>query len=316
MISGMPSMDKREIVKKFAERGVLLSPQLLEKINETNIGFYLKKAEGKKHPIFDKTKKEGGIRIRIKRAVVREKITPGDFVEYYNNRYNGLRKILLDKISPVSINNAKKSFSSVSIIGMVTELTQTGFIVEDTTGRIEVVSKNKVDVDDVIGIGGVVREGKLFENGLVFPGVPETNRLRKIDGVKILLTKKFSDEHGASFVFAEESNKTNKNIFTGFTNPSWISISKGNDKINIVVYKPAAEASPDTAIKYLVKRHLMPEIWMIKSPDDCFLLEQVPDILWVLSNRKWARNYRGVTLISCGNGSAVIDLGKREVEFI
>ncbi|MBL7205990.1 MAG: hypothetical protein ISS36_00150 [Candidatus Aenigmarchaeota archaeon] len=308
-------MEKKEIVMRFVEKGVLLSPEVLKNINEENIEFYLKKADNQEQTILGNIEKESKVNVKIKRVVVKEKLLLKNFIKYYNNRYNGLKKILLEKVNPVSINNIKNSFSIVAVIGMVKEMRESGFILEDMTGSVEVISKNKVDIDDVIAVKGMRREEKLLENKIIFPNIPKENRLRKIDGVKVAFMKKLNKELKADFIFTEEG-KEEKNVFTNFTNPSWITISRGNNEMNILVYKPEKDVNPNIVVDYLVKRHLKPEPQMIKSEEDYFLLEPIPDIMWILSEKKWARNYNGVSIISCGGGGVLVDLGKRGVEFI
>ena len=104
---------------------------------------------------------------------------PKDFSDYYNSRYEHLKEILLKKTKAVSINNAKKSFNDVSVIGMVKELTDSGFVLEDPTGEIEVQSKSDVSEDDVIAATGFVRNNPsqvsplewVFSSAIVTPAL-------------------------------------------------------------------------------------------------------------------------------------------------
>ncbi len=314
-------MNKKEIVKKFLEHGVMLSPEVLDKINENNIEDFLSRA-AKTEKTRPKGTKETGIKIRMREAIQKQKMSTKDFIDYYNNRYNGIRNVLIKKMSAVSVGNAKKSFSDVSVIGMVKEVAVAGLVLEDPTGEIDVVLKNKegINHDDVIGIKGFVRENRLFANEVIFPDVPLTRPIGSIDA-SILLTTKITERvkevmKETDLVFTLENNPNTLETIKPNSNPGWITLSKNNKELNLLVYKPENKVAIKQAVNLLKKRHLPTPKNKITGPDDLFLIEPTPDIFWLVSDEKGAETYKGVTIISCGPDSAVrINLKTREVVF-
>lgn len=124
-------MDRKEAVRQLISRGEIPTPELIEGMisgkpptRETDGGV---------------KKNEGEIQVRTLSPEKKEKLSPQDFTSYYNNKYDGLREILSSKIGAISINKARETFGEVSVIGMVREKTPTGYMIEDTTGSIELV---------------------------------------------------------------------------------------------------------------------------------------------------------------------------------
>jgi DNA polymerase II small subunit/DNA polymerase delta subunit B len=65
--------------------------------------------------------------------------------------------------------------------------------------------------------------------------------------------------------------------------------------------------------EWLKKRHL-PET--VDSPEDSFLIQEVPDILWVHSGRNRAESYKGVLIVETSVGTeAEVDMVSKEVGF-
>lgn len=123
----------------------------------------------------------------------------GDFVSYFKNRYNSLRRILSsrqelqDSVSIIRLVK-KQEREVVSIIGLVLnkEETKNGnikFVLEDTSGIFNIlVTKNKQEIyqiakdivlDEVIGIRGVMGKNIVFCNNIYFPEIPITHELKK-----------------------------------------------------------------------------------------------------------------------------------------
>jgi len=305
-------MDKKEIVKTFFEHNILLSPQMLEMINENNINEILSRAKQSDTPIItDLSPKE--ISVEVRKAAQKKSLSPQDFAKYYNNKCDGIKNILLKKIGKekevVSINKTKNAFSDVLVIGMVKELTPQGFVLEDMTGEVDVISKQTPSMDDVVCVKGLVREARLFAKELILPDIPLSREIVRIDA-SILLT---TDENANFVIVFNAEGKEAKKTLT--SNPSWVSISKNSKKASILVYKPLEEADKQQAINYLKKRHLTPQRNQITSNEDYFLLDPIPDILWLVQKNSWMENYKGVNIIS-GVGPVKINLGTRAVEFV
>ncbi len=313
-------MEKKEIISRFLEIGVVIPPDVLKRIDETNIDKYLNAAkkngkiffmEDEKPEKKDEEKKSANpekqkINIEIKKPEKKTRLTPNDFIQYYNEKYNGLKNILLKKINAVSISNARKGFSELSVIGMVKELKPEGFVLEDPTGIIEVNSKKPVSEDDVIGIRGFVRNNILFEKEIIYPDVPITNPIGRMNA-SLIITPRKNQNAKADIVVTHEETKPN---------PTWILLSKGNEKITILAYKPGNKTTKEDAVNYLKKRHLNPKRNMIISEKDWFIIDPVPDIFWLKTKNRFLESYKGVTLLSVGEGSfAEINLKTRNVVF-
>jgi len=261
----------QETVKKLIENGVLPTQDILKKIEKHGIESVLKK--NKKHA-------EMSIEKRAINAL--ETLTPKDFFQYYTNKYEGIKSLLLKKMSAISINQAKNSFLPVSVIGMVQEKTPSGFILEDPTGRIEVISQeDSIKPDDVLGVAGPVREQKLFAEKIIWPDIPLTHKTKNIP-ITITLSLE----------------KKDKNTIVPDTNPFWCDIWYGNEKITLLAYKPENEIEKQDAFELLKKRHLSPERNRITFVEDYFLIEPVPDVFWIIAQKEWSAIYKGVTVVS------------------
>ncbi|MCK4496590.1 MAG: hypothetical protein KAU24_00220 [Candidatus Aenigmarchaeota archaeon] len=320
---------KEEIVRKALEAGILLTPGLLETLNEEKLEEMIKEAKQKDKTVLTERERPTKSRliIKVKRVVPKAKLKPEDFTRYYNNKYEGIKKLLLKKLDAVSINKVGESYDEISIIGMVKEPTPRGFVLEDPTGEIEVISNKEPEADDVIGVKGTSREGKLIEKEIISPDIPLDYRSKKIKNLSLLLTTSLTDKamaltQATNFTLIPKLGDENLNekekeqVITDFTNPTWITISTPEDEMNILVYSPGEEIEQKQVIDYLRKRHLSPKRNKILGPDDYFFIEPVPDILWLISPKKFLENYKGVTIISFeAPDAARVNLGTREVEF-
>ena len=365
-------MEKKEIVKKALDCGILLTPRALDNINEETLDGVLKKAsrsgkivltsntlsgqpkpelkgETTKEPEPKKTAPEApkpepgpevkqktektlkprgeetrsdlrpqkptqklterskqNLVVEVKKFQTKDKLEPQDFAQFYNHKYKGLQQLLLKKVNAVSISKAKGLFSDVSVIGMVRELTPKGFVVEDPTGEIEVISRDKIPADDVIGIKGFVREAKLFPNEFVWPDIPLSREINKIEGATILFAPKPANISGVDVVITENQ----------YPNPAWLTISTEDKKIQVLVFKPENEFTLKRAVAWLKKRHLSHKKEHIPGPEDPYILAPVPDIIWFPGRQEETFVYKGVTMVSTSERFAKVDLGTMKVEFI
>ncbi|MFH1445517.1 MAG: hypothetical protein ABIF08_03495 [Nanoarchaeota archaeon] len=303
-------MEKKEIVKIFMENGVLLQPKELENINESN---YLKMLEThknksehsiKKQPETNIEKEDTAIIFDIKPFNKKTKMEPKDFINYYNKKYSGIRDLLIRKLNAVSINKAKELTSTSNIIGMIKERTQNGFIMEDQTGSLEIITNNDLLIGDVICIIGTSREGKFLVKEVVYPDIPLTHKPNIVDTEISLLKNK--DDWSISI------NSTTKSVVV----PAKIKIKRNSSEIVILVFKPEKPIMQDVAVEFLKKRHLSPSRNEIKYDEDIFIIDPIPDILWLVGEEEYVKNYKGVTIVSTGNRSANIDLSTKKVEFM
>ena len=162
-----------------------------------------------------------------------------DFVQYFNNRYKTIEKILKNRselTNILSINRIKikKDRDHISLIGLVKEkrVTKNKNIIltlEDPTSYIRVLAnKNKPDLfkianntvlDEVIAITGVNAENIVFADNIFLPDIPTNKELRKSPSEVYALF--LSDLHVGSKNFLSED-------FDKFLR--WINLEAGNEQ--------------------------------------------------------------------------------------
>lgn len=295
-------MDQQEIVKQLTQKGVIVTPEMLEKIKSGELDSLAVKplAEPK-----EKTKPTLSVKIRKTERLSRA--STKDFISYYNARYEGLRGILLKKMTALSINKAKGS-SEASVIGMVRENTPQGFVVEDATGEIDVVGKEDVREDDVVGVKGAIREGRLFVNEMVWPDIPLNNEPQFIPGMSLLLTTAIDENiekliKDFSLVFMpgtakpDLSEQERNKLITGLPNPCLATINKEGKEFSLLIYQPNRTIPPKEAVGLLRRRHLSPEKKEIFSKTDPYFIDPVPNLFWIISEDRHVERYKGVTII-------------------
>ena len=266
---------KKEIIDIFLEKGVLISLELLNEIKDYNnitkvfellkssqiedplvIGDEIKKlisgANAQKPEAIKEEHHKNQIKIVSSYREEPKKRDPQDFVDYFNNRYNSIEKILKQRQelkNTISINKifSKKEKESISIIGMVSgkHTTKNGnllLVLEDPTGqRRVVVNKNKpslfneakdIVLDEVIGVVGVSLDTITFANNIIWPDTPTNKELKKSEkeGFALFL----SDLHvGSSKFLLDDFEKFLKWINGEAGNEQQRSISKKIDYIFI-----------------------------------------------------------------------------------
>ena len=362
-------MDKKKVIHRIFQEGLLVSPQALELIDDNNIDDVITSAKKKKiktienldflnkpkktkqtsktkeeiptedtiqkekkeEPLMEKTpaeetseeelpheeKKKSDIEITIQEPKTKTKLIPKDFIEFYNKKYEGRKEMLLKKMQAVSINNTKKAFSEVSIIGMIKEKIPQGFIIEDPTGEIVVVSNEPGLVeDDVVGVSGVVREEKIIYPKIIYPDISLNRKICSID-TEIILTTGFSDKLQADYVFTHDiKQKANKKLFVIKPKQCKITMKKKEDTIIILKADFPKEIDPEEATQWLKKRHL-PHSRKINFNEDDLIIKDIPDILWIISKSKWTKIHKGVIMISMTEKDAArINLRNKEIQFI
>jgi DNA polymerase II small subunit/DNA polymerase delta subunit B len=313
-------MEKEKIIKRLLENGILVSPEELEKLNGKNIDEFIgkmKEAGAVKTPDKDAEKHEGGAVINIRKKKAKTKLSVKDVAEFYTDKFNKIKGVISEKAEVVSINKLKGIFSDTCIVGMVTELTARGFALQDTTGSIEVVSKHKPEVNDVIGVRGIPREKTFFESEIVFPDIAMNREIGKIKGARAVLAEKISGPvEGANFIISPSPGFKDDKVITDFPNPGFIEIKKNaKEKIDVLVYRPPKEVNLNKAAELLKKRHLMVDKWQIDSNQDNFFIDKVPDVFWVISDGRGKMIYKGV-LVVLGKGPVEVDFGTKEVRFL
>jgi len=250
---------KREIIGIFLKNGILISSELFKeiddeehinrlfeelKLNQTGnleiINTELNKLTQEKKPQ-ETGAEEPQQKIKILQSYNEEpkKREPQDFVDYFNNRYKALEKILkqrqeLKNIVSIGKISNKKEKESAAIIGIVSDkqITKNGNLVlllEDPTGQRRVlVNKNKptlfneakdIVLDEVVGVVGVNVDTIIFANNIIWPDTPTNRELKKAEHEAYALF--LSDLHVGSAKFLPED-------FEKFL--KWINGEMGNEQ--------------------------------------------------------------------------------------
>ena len=214
---------KREIIDILLKEGILINPELLGEIdNLDKISLVFERLKSAQNEglvvlgenlikIVSETKsgkidkqsenKTANVKIIYSYKEDPKKREPQDFVDYFNNRYKAIEKILRQRQelkNTISINKiqSKNEKQNLSIIGIVSDkqITKNGnllLLLEDPTGQRRVlVNKNKptlfneakeIVLDEVIGVVGVNIDTIVFANNIVWPDVPTNKELKKYE---------------------------------------------------------------------------------------------------------------------------------------
>lgn len=308
-------MEKEAIVKKLLSLGVMATPDVLERIEKSGLEAYLGNIKNGGCMVVEEGVSKGEeLRCSIGQFPVKSEMTPEDFVQANAEKFRRIRDLLLRKMDAVSITNISRTNSRLSVVGMVKEKTSQGFVLEDETGEVEVKATAIVKLDDVIGVRGWARDGKLFGEEIVYPDIPVNRPLNSLDNTLLLVGNATGGEGGADVVLSPYAVIDKNGVEKSIPNPAWVSLQKGEKKMTIVIYKPENQASKEDALGWLMKRYIGTDNIPVPSGDR--VLETIPDILWIVSeNVPWSGNYKGVTLISFGRRNRVlIDLNTRKIE--
>ncbi len=93
------------------------------------------------------------------------------------------------------------------------------------------------------------------------------------------------------------------------TLPSIITIKKNENSVIIL----ACGNMKEKDILNILKKRLFPT----KNPYFYNVIEKIPDIVWLISDANWTRNYKGITIVSSDASVYVEYDGKgREINFI
>ncbi len=313
-------MDQKDIIKRFFDEGLLISPNIISDINEDNIEETIKKAKTLgittiQNLDFLKIKEKNNVDIKITEPQKKKKLTPRDFIDFYNKKYDTIKNMLLKKVDAVSINNAKKSFSNVEIIGMIKEVLPQGFVLEDPTGEVMVMSKEShLSEYDVIAVSGFLREGRIINGKVIYPDIPLNREISQIKLTVVFTTK--INNFDTDYIFTRGSSEPTKNIIVLKRSPTWITLKKNKQKATIVYIDIPQETDPEEATIWLKKRYL-PNNKIIDSNDNKFILNEIPNILWINSLSKWVKIYKGVMIISTTDKDSVkVDMENKKIEFI
>ena len=167
-----------------------------------------------------------------------------DFVAYFKARYEGIKKILLNRIelqNAVSINRLNYgNKEKVALIGIISNKNKTKndnfiFNLEDPTGMVNIiVGKNKPEsydiaddivLDEIIGITGTLSDKVIFVDNIFLPDIQEIKQKKSDDEAYALFT---SDIHMglSNFLLGD---------FTNFI--KWLNLEYGNSELKELAKK-------------------------------------------------------------------------------
>ncbi|ADB57465.1 DNA-directed DNA polymerase II small subunit [Archaeoglobus profundus] len=152
-----------------------------------------------------------------------------DFLAYFNSRFEKLSALVRRRIGGVRISSLPKfKNEQVEVVGMVKDVRDYGefavFDLEDKTGVVSVFAGEKLKElalellgDEVVGVIGVYRNGRIYADRIIFPDIPMRERAKKDFGIVFI-----SDTHFGSKEFLEKEWE----VFT-----KWLSGEVGNEKV-------------------------------------------------------------------------------------
>jgi DNA polymerase II small subunit/DNA polymerase delta subunit B len=283
----------------------------------------------------------------------RKDISIDDYVSCMFSYYEKIKNIILEKMSKeklISINKISPQLSVFSIIGIVREKKEKCVLLEDPSGEISVYFDNglqqklvDIKLDDIVGLDcKKTKEGVCAKN-VYFPDILSSREIKKTETeMKIAIlsytpsleNEKFqklistlSKEKNLSLVFIfsvqpppKELLKFNLISIPQNSNPKLIQIS--NIKTLILpkdFFTPAEKTTePMKFILSILKRRNIAASFdsLLNFGGNCFVLDEIPDIVVSNFNENAYKNYKGTTIISNSDPTKffLIDLKTREIE--
>jgi DNA polymerase II small subunit len=233
------NLNARDIVSKFAEKGLNIHPdavEILEELKGGNIDHlieyisrshdgiivtpeYVKNLIGKYKTIESKPQMEISekFEIKVERDITGNSSCEGgieDFVFHFNSRFEKLSKILKRRVKSIPIASLTRIRpNEAEIIGLVCGVRETSsgnylIELEDKTGRINVIATGKLREvasellgDEVIAVSGILKGKNLIANRIIFPDIPQNGKRPNKDFAIVFI----SDIHFGSNAFLEDS---------------------------------------------------------------------------------------------------------------
>jgi hypothetical protein len=305
-------MEKQAIVKELLSRGIMVTPETLERMKTGGHSDIIRQA-GSGTVLRDG--QEEKLKCRLKITERPPQLTPEDAIKASRERYERIRKMLLGKVDAVSIHNIRRTTAKLCVVGQVREKKDGGFLLEDGTGEIRVQTKEDAEPGDVIAVKGWIRENVLYGEEIVYPGIPINREINVMDGT-LLLTREPEERGGTADIILTPDMMMGEGKERRMPNPAWVFLERGGKRATVLVYSPDRDADKETVVSWLSKRYIGSDKGPITDGDK--ILDEIPDIVWIINgNGPWAVNYKGVTIISPGlKKQALVDLHTRKVKII
>ncbi len=331
-----------DLVKDFLDKGILLSPGVVGKVKKKDLKEITKKM-GRKVVVTGEVLcavRGTGVEILREHKKLDETKRITEFVDFYNKRFEFLRGLLEEKLEIEKITSINKlNTGRVTVIGMVREINDKGFKIEDSTGSVFCRSDERLLEDEVVAVAGNFDRKDLCAEKIIYPDIPLNKKINLTkEDCRVLFTKKLTKEpsHEPSHIFTFDLNPeilgsisaeiiTKKEGLkkgpgrTGLGLPSLLEIS--GVKIFVFENKEMEEIKKKTEIKdeknlitsLLKRRHLLPHVY---TEGDPYLLKDIPDIIFFSGGKEsFFLNYKGVSIVSvAGKESFLVNLKTRDYE--
>ncbi|MBI3413301.1 MAG: hypothetical protein HY051_04430 [Candidatus Aenigmarchaeota archaeon] len=332
----------RAVLRKFLSAGVMVSPEAADDITPEDYEKMMAKQD--KPRVLNK---EALQQIRSKRNIdvvyqneEKGELSAKDFLAYYQNKIHALGPSITRRTGngPVSINKARPGQQN-TVLGLAREITDSGFSLEDFTGKCEVVVKNTNDIaeNDVVGVSGFFSNGKIFADSFTMPELPvkknvkKTSSAAKIAFVNLHVNEGQINPQGTEeFVSVSlcETAEGKKGIkILGYWHgiaeekavpavPSKVSVTLGGVVYKIQILQTPIKDSVDNLARIFSKKGYVsgPNTIPVFT-EDMNAIDENADIIFLgLSEKAGASNYKGYTFVTVGetDGSVIIDLHTRE----
>ncbi len=227
--------DKEKVIEFFSERGILLSPDAVDRIMSESLGSYVMDllseetvASGyiSEKDVLGILQKQHTVKTpayEVDFANVRIKSSVEEFRKYFRNRYEKMKRLITLSVAmrgTTSIRSAKRMLGGeVKIVGMVSDQANTingnrRLVVEDLDDSITVILMQKngltseiILLDEVVGIvGGLSTKGGdpvIFAREIIRPDIPATS-ITEYSGEPSYVGS-ISDIHVGSKTFLKDS---------------------------------------------------------------------------------------------------------------
>ena len=280
----------------------------------------------------------------FKKGEEKKRIT--NFVDFYNKRFEFLRKLLEEKIDSAKLTSINKlSYGEAVVIGMVRESDSKSFVLEDSTGSVKCVYDGSIIEDEVIGIEGKKNKETFKVDRVIYPDIPLNKRVNTTeDDCHVLFTHEMDEktlsrdslkENHIPYIFTfdirewnvnspeqwlvgpREKVKKNDNKKIGVRLPSTVGIE--GMRFFIFNFKTIEDIKRKLDIKderkllisLLKRRHLSPFEYVEGDP---YLLKELPDVIFFTGGKEsFFLNYKGISIISVtGEKDFILNLKTRE----
>ncbi|MCJ7478669.1 MAG: DNA-directed DNA polymerase II small subunit [Candidatus Nanohaloarchaeota archaeon QJJ-7] len=187
-------MDRQEAVKELTSRGCIVEPEAVDRLEENHIEKIKNLSPSPmvvNERLIDNLESgdvslESSVDVITEIEMEKEKRDVQDFVDFYNDRYEKIKSLLLRRReiqSAVSISRLEdmEEREEVAAVGIVKDKYKTSkgkFIVymEDPSGETKVLAEEEdganIVQDEVIGVKGSLGDDIIFADRIVWPDVP------------------------------------------------------------------------------------------------------------------------------------------------